>query len=384
MAGYLFQCRLALLIGLRMVKKRTNGHISIEKFDDISFDNDNYAECLMQAKHHINPKSLDDKSVDVWKTLRIWIAQFREGFLAASDARYILITTATAADGSALSLLRTGADYQSRAKAKELLIKAARESNNQKTSTGRNEFLSLEDNEIEALLERVEIIDQHTNLHDVMSEIEDELILLSPKHVSTLAAYVEGWWLGAVGKCLVEDGAATIPIQNIIIKANEIGGMFKEDTLPLVDPNLLGAKEYSLEDESNVFVKQMRIVDLQERAIQRSVKDFYRASAQRSKWARENLLLDDEVSGYDAKLKDRYERMYESEHDESTPQNSDEKKKLGRKLCLWTSQQSLDFRNVVETWITSGSFQGLSDRMEIGWHPDYIEILNTKDGGDDA
>ena len=34
LAGYLFQCRLALLINLQMAKKKPNGHISIEKFDD--------------------------------------------------------------------------------------------------------------------------------------------------------------------------------------------------------------------------------------------------------------------------------------------------------------------------------------------------------------
>ena len=222
LAGYLFQCRLALLIGLRMVKKRANGHISIEKFDDVSFDNDNFAQCLWQAKHHISPKSLDDKSVDVWKTLRIWIDQFRQGYLSVADARFILITTATASDGTALSMLRSDATESSRQAARDLLIKAAKESINQKTAIGRQTFLSLEKVEMDALLERVEIIDQHSNLHDVMSEIESELILLSPQHVASLASRLEGWWLGVVGKCLVEEGSATIPIQNIIIKANEI------------------------------------------------------------------------------------------------------------------------------------------------------------------
>jgi hypothetical protein len=380
LAGYLFQCRLALLIGLRMVKKRANGHISIEKFDDVSFDNDNFAQCLWQAKHHISPKSLDDKSVDVWKTLRIWIDQFRQGYLSVADARFILITTATASDGTALSMLRSDATESSRQAARDLLIKAAKESINQKTAIGRQTFLSLEKVEMDALLERVEIIDQHSNLHDVMSEIESELILLSPQHVASLASRLEGWWLGVVGKCLVEEGSATIPIQNIIIKANEIGSMFKEDALPVDDPEMLGAKEYSMGEESNIFVKQMRIVDLKDNVIHRGVRDYYRATAQRSKWLRESLLLDNESSQYDAKLKDLYERQYDSDFEEYSPQDEEEKRKFGRRLCLWASQQNLDFRNVVETWITAGSFHSLSERMDIGWHPDYLDILTSKDG----
>lgn len=367
-----------------MTSKKPNGQISIEKFDDISFDNDDIAECLMQSKHQIVPKSLNDKSVDVWNTFRIWIDQFKEGILSAADIRYMLITTATAAEGSAMSYLRSGATSESRDKAKLLLSEAAKSSTNQKSVAGREAFLALNDDEIDAFLSRVEIIDHHSNLIDVMTEIEGMLIMLSPNHASTLATYIEGWWLGVVGKCLIEDGSVTIPIQNIIIKANEIGNMFKADALPIDEPSLLGVKEYSAEEEENTFVKQMRMVELSENAIRRGVQDFYRASAQRSKWARESLLLDDEASKYDAGLKDRYERKSEAECEENQATTKLEQKKLGRKLCLWASQQSFDFRNVVEIWITAGSFHGLADRMEIGWHPDFIKLLETEKVNEDA
>ncbi|MCF6211034.1 MAG: hypothetical protein L3J88_05825 [Gammaproteobacteria bacterium] len=384
MAGYLFQCRLAFLLGLQMTSKKPNGQISIEKFDDISFDNDDIARCLIQAKHHVVSKSLGDKSVDIWKTFRIWISQFKEGILSASDTRYILITTATAAEGSAMSHMRPGSTQKSRDKAKLLLIDAAKSSENSTSMAGREAFLALNDDEADAFLSRVDIIDQHPNLIDVMAEIEGLLVMLSPNNVSTLATYVEGWWLGVVGKCLIEDGSATIPIQNIIIKANEISNMFKADTLPVDEPSSLGAKEYSVEEEENTFVKQMRMVELRENAIRRGVQDFYRASAQRSKWARENLLLDDEASKYDAGLKDRYERRCEAVYEEEKASTEYEQKKLGRKLCLWASQQSFDFRNVVETWITAGSFHGLADRMEIGWHPDFVNLFEAEKVDEDA
>ena len=378
MAGYLFQCRLALLLGLQMTSRKPNGHISIEKFDDISFDNDDIAGCLIQAKHHVVSKSLGDKSVDVWKTFRIWISQFKEGMLSASDIRYILITTAKAAEGSAVSYLRPGSTQESRDKAKLLLVKAARSSENSTSMAGREAFLALNDDEIDMFLSRVDIIDKHPNLIDVMAEIEGLLVMLSPDHVSTLATYVEGWWLGVVGKCLIEDGSATIPIQNIIIKANEIGNMFKADTLPVDEPSSLDVRIYSVEEEENTFVRQMRMVELSESAIRLGVQDFYRASAQRSKWARENLLLDDEASKYDAGLKDRYARKCEAEYDANKVDTENEQKTLGRKLCLWASQQSIGFRNVVEVWITAGSFHGLADRMEIGWHPEFVKLLEAE------
>lgn len=382
--GYLFQCRLALLRGLQLLKKKPNGQISIEKFDDVAFENDDIAACLIQAKHHCVPKSLSDSSVDLWKTLRIWIAQFKQGVLSASDLRFNLITTATAQPGSAMELLRPGASEAAVKDAVSLLRKAATDSANSSSEIGRAAFLALSDAEAETLLNRVDVLDRHSNLIDVMDEIEGELILLSPTHASSIASYLEGWWLGVVGKCLLTEGSAAVPVQNIIVKANEIGNMFKGDGLPVDDPASLGAKEYTIEDEAAIFVKQMRAVQLNERAIYRGVQDFYRAAAQRSKWARENLLLDGEASKYDSNLRDRFERKFDADIETITLGDDAAEAKLGRQICNWASQQEVQFRNVVETWITAGSFHGLADRLEIGWHPQYLTLLSKEKATEDA
>lgn len=384
LVGYLFQCRLALLLGLQLLKKKPNGQISIEKFDDIAFDNEDIVDCLTQAKHHCIPKSLNDFSVDLWKTIRIWIDRMNQGVLATSDMRFNLITTAAAQPGSAMELLRPGAREEAIKDAVDLLRKAATDSTNNKSEAGRESFLALTDAEAETLLQRVDVLDRHPNLVDVMDEIEGELLLLSPAHVSTVASYLEGWWLGVVGKCLVTEGSATVPVQNIIVKASEIGNMFKEDGLPLDDPASLGAKEYTIDDEAAVFVKQMRSVQLNERAIRRGVQDFYRATAQRSKWARENLLLDGEASKYDSDLRDRFERKFDAEIETVALGDKTSEARFGRQMCNWASQQEVDFRNIVETWITAGSFHGLADRLEIGWHPNYLTLLSNEKEAQDA
>jgi hypothetical protein len=384
LAGYMFQCRLALLFGLQMLKKKPNGQISIEKFDDVAFDNDDVADCLIQAKHHIAPKSLSDVSVDVWKTMRIWIEQFKQGAIMASDLRFNLITTATASSGSAMELLRPGAGADAVTEAYKLLNQAAKDSKNKDSLSGRIAFLELTLEEAETLLARISVLDCHPNLVDVMDEIEGELILLSPDHVSTVAEYLEGWWLGVVGKCLLTEGNASIPVQHIIIKASEIGNLFKQNGLPVDDPGTLGAKDYTIDDESAVFVKQMRAVKLSEKAIHRGVQDYYRAAAQRSKWARENLLLDGEASKYDSGLRDRFERKFDADVEDLNQQDDESAAKFGRQMCHWASQQEVQFRNVVETWITAGSFHSLSDRLEIGWHPDYFSLLSAPAATEDA
>ena len=172
LAGYLFQCRLALLRGLQMLKMKPNGQISIEKFDDIAFESDDMAACLIQAKHHVKPKSLSDVSIDLWKTLRIWIEKSNQGTLLAADLRFNLISTATASPGSAMELLRPEAKKIDVEKARTLLKKAASESTHKDSLPGRQAFLKLSDDEAESLLSRIDVLDRHPNLIDVVDEIE--------------------------------------------------------------------------------------------------------------------------------------------------------------------------------------------------------------------
>ncbi|MDA5095023.1 hypothetical protein O2N63_13110 [Aliiroseovarius sp. KMU-50] len=371
LAGYIFQCRLALLRGLQEAEKNPNGRISIEKFDDVAFENDDYSKCLMQAKHHVSPKSLDDKSVDVWKTIRIWLSQLQQGMLSIGSTTFALLTTSEAKVGSAMALLRPGNTQTELETALTKLKDAANNSTNKDTAKARAEFLSVPDEELLAMLNQVEVYDQHADLINVMTEIEGKLVFVAPSHQTQAASYLEGWWLGIVGKRLVENGCADIPVQHIIVKANEIGRHFGPDALPVDDPTDLGAKSYSIDDEEQVFVQQMRAVGLFDSIVKRGAEDYYRAFAQRSKWARENLILDDELTRFDAKLKDRWERKFDAELAELNDKDEEAKMALGRRVCVWTSQQDIPLRNIIESWITSGSFQGLSDRVEIGWHPDF-------------
>ena len=207
MAGYLFQCRLALLCGLQMAKRQPNGHISIEKFDDIAFEGEDFSMCLSQAKHSVNTKSMSDMSVDVWKTLSIWIDQLTQGIIAFSSTKFVLITTSEANEGSAMALLRPGVNTIFRTKCLSLLRDAARKSTNQTTADARTKFLNLSDEQALTLLNQIEVLDNHPDLVDVMAEIEGEIVLIAPSHKGQAAAYLEGWWLGIVGKCLVDDAS---------------------------------------------------------------------------------------------------------------------------------------------------------------------------------
>ncbi|RMC30128.1 hypothetical protein C9E81_22085 [Paracoccus alkanivorans] len=247
---------------------------------------------------------------------------FSAGVFQAEKTTFFLITTATAVAGSALAKLREGVSQQDRKEALDLLRQAAEESDNKMTAAARKKFLSLTDDEARLLLSRTTVYDNHPNLTDVTSDIEAELVLVAPGKTDLAAQYLEGWWLNVVGRQLIAEQSSTIPVQHIITKANEIGHTLKKDALPLDDPAALEVKEYSDGDEKRIFVRQLRAIQIADRHIESAVYDYYRAYAQRSKWARENLILENELGDYDRKLEDSWQRKLDGECIASEPQSA--------------------------------------------------------------
>jgi hypothetical protein len=369
---------LALLLAIREMKTKPNCHVSIEKFDDIAFGEDDYAHCILQAKHHIAPKDMTDLSVDVWKTLRIWIEQTQSGTFTNADTRRVLITTAVAPADGAMSKLRTGSSKADRLAAYSLLTQAAKTSTNKTSQVGREHFLKLTPAEAELLLDTITVVDRAPDLHNVFDEVVGELHILSASSADKIAEALEGWWFGAVGKRLVGADATEIPVQHIAIKAQELAALYGPKGLPVTDPEEFGEKAYQPEDEDQMYVRQMRLIQLQDNVIKRGIQDFYRSNTQRSRWARENLLLDGEVAKYERKLQDQWERRFDADCCDASTTDENGKRGMGRKVFFWASQQQVEFRNVIETWITAGTFHSLADRRKIGWHPSYHDHLGEE------
>jgi len=76
MIGYLYQVRYAMLLLLE--SENPTFKISIEKFDDIAFEDGFSPVEMIQNKHHGSAGSLTDRSVDLWKTIKVWLDQTKD------------------------------------------------------------------------------------------------------------------------------------------------------------------------------------------------------------------------------------------------------------------------------------------------------------------
>ena len=310
-------------------------------------------------------------SEDVWKTLLIWMEGAKRGVFEVSKTTYMLVTTATSPPDSAMSKLREGASEADVNASYDLLKTAAQDSANSATEGAGSAFLEMTADEAKLLLSRVVVIDNHPNLTDVFSDIVAGFNILAPTNAELAAQYLEGWWLNRVGQHLIGEDDAGIPVQHLILKAHEIGKTLTDEALPIDNPETLDIKEYSDDDETRVFVRQMRAIKITDGMVRGATSDFYRAYAQRSRWARESLILEDELSNYEEKLRDAWRRKF----DMSLRMKTKKKGFASRRVSCNTQD-----RRRFETWSRSGSPQVHIIGLLIDTKSGGIQILTVLTG----
>jgi hypothetical protein len=115
--------------------------------DDIVFETEGQPIELLQAKHHSKPANLTDTSNDLWKTIRIWVDQYKTklGF------RFYLVTTAKVANGSAAYYLQANQNRDV-SKAISRLDAISQSSTNKRNLAGYDAYRSLSSEEKEDLI----------------------------------------------------------------------------------------------------------------------------------------------------------------------------------------------------------------------------------------
>ena len=166
-------------------------------------------------------------------------------------------------------------------------------------------------------------------------------------------------------------------------KIREIAEQFGPEVLPI---DYLGAEPPTPPNpdrDNRRFVMQLKVIGVNNRRIEKAILDYYRAFEQRSRWAREELLIGVELEQYEKKLVDEWERCYLSmqddlQLDDSTATEQDWQR-FGRNVFRWVDQVAkIQIRpRVTEEYVMRGSFHLLADRNppEVWWHPQFVKRL---------
>jgi hypothetical protein len=164
---YLYQSQWPLLELLMRSADRPGCAITIERHDDVGWEQDGTPQELLQLKYHVSSqRTLGDKDSDWWRTIRAWMDAGDPG--DPNGPMLTMVTTLTAADGTAAAALRPPSpDYHA---ALQLLEEAARISTEKTFRATREAFLRLPGSEREIFVSRMRVLDASPEINVSMHE----------------------------------------------------------------------------------------------------------------------------------------------------------------------------------------------------------------------
>ena len=376
-AGYLYQCRYALLLALQHTGSHPGLLLSIEHLDDVAFENGAEAVARLQAKHQlVRAATLTDSCSDLWKTIGIWATEVASDPGKLESQKLLLVTTAEAPSGSAASLLR-GADRDEAAAHSQLLATIAK-SRSEGNAKHYGAFSALTEQAQTALLKAIQILDGSPSLADLTTPLQHELRFLAAAQSRDAALQrVEGWWWARIAEALVNPARKHIALLEVETFLDTVREAFKAANLPVDFAGAELPQSMAQSYDARTFVRQLRLVDCPPNRMARAKRDYYRAFEQRSKWSREYLVDAAELTDYERRLieqwEPRFERMIELVSASDPPADP---VKAALDLIFWVEadiQQPL--RNVTERYLATGSCHMLADDRRMGWHADYRRLL---------
>lgn len=378
--GYLAQVDYALWAMLERMDIEESFSVSIETLDDIVFHDAETDDATQkwQSKHSIDgARSLSDASVDLWKTLHNWIVE-------PSDAGVRLVLLATARAGTAVGKLRVGADRDV-AGAMAALERTARESQSEANKSYYEAFLGLSLENRKALLDRVDVIDEMADVasvaDDLMRAVRKSVI---PRRRTALVERLRGWWHARAIAHLdaVANGRADrITAAELEERLLAIADTLRDENLPIDVLDFPQPSEQEVSEDDRIFVAQLRLIAMGSQRMRKCIYDHNRAFAQRSLWQRDRLLEVGELGRYDAELIEAWERFFVPLSDKPGEEITEEELKAAALAAFGELDQS-DLapirRDVRSGFIARGSLHVIADRLEIGWHPKWIEHLQHR------
>lgn len=381
MAGYLYQVLAALLLILD--SKNDLNKLCIEKFDDVAFVETDNPKVMIQIKHQINARGkLTNTSTDLWRSINSWCDSIKTNNMDILTTSFVILTTAIAPTDSAAYFLSGQQKIRNTEKALELILIAAN-GTQETTKAFRNNFLSLSDEKQRQLISNVYIYDNSIQIKSFREELKRRIRWGTlPRFEDLICEQLEGWWFQKAIQFLCSDRTVYIDQKQVQSKVYEITSSYHEDSLPITVDPLIFPSEKDLETfgtETQVFIEQLKLIVLSEERIKRAIRDYYHAYQQRAKWVREDLLYIDELETYESQLIDEWHRLYEISNEElSDFENLDEsiKRKAGKKLYNNVENLELYIRErVTQPFIMRGTYHGLSNKLQIGWHVDFYNRL---------
>lgn len=342
--------------------------VSIEYFDDIGIERSDGKIVAVQSKSALSWNPVSDQSEDFWKTISNWIYMSEEGKIDPSKTKFV-IALSKKRNGSLSTqfmLAKTTKDYNT-------LLIMIKDRFKDKTPNTISKYL------IHFLSANQEVVKQiviNFNIeiyNDPKEEILRKLRMQEEeRNVLNIFDMMTGWLKNKI-ESLIRDK------KSAFVKGDEFRRQLFASRRILDKRFMLKsyATEPSIEETgehlTRMYVKQLELIDCNTEVKIEAISAYIKARIDRIRWADDgdvhSLSFDEFYKSIRQKWKN-VRRRIDVLHKTESPE------KKG-KLVLFECN---DFREKLEGrdvpfHFTPGCFHDCADKLEIGWHDDYLRRL---------
>lgn len=382
--GYYYQIRYGLW---HILQGKEEFKIAIEKTDDIETVDSDGLRAMLQLKHHTGQNaSLTDSSKDLWKTIRAWSNNLYTGKFSLIDTSLLLVTNAKAAPNSILSLLCLN-DKRNPKEAKKRISEFLQRTKSQETKDLAKVYIDcLTEQQRDELINAICVLDLSYSITEIPDVVKSSFTTAHKKHHDAIYQSIEGWWFNRVVNHLSDKSGSFITRFEVQTELSDINEQLKMDGLPSRFKDEQVPADTNVSEDKRQFVRQLRVLDINERRILHAIRDYYRAVSERSYWLRTNLLFDQDLDTYHDRLVEKWDDYVAIQQDKFKRESGklvddadeDECKLLGEDIYEYIRGLKIPVKreNPYEH-VTRGSYHILADHNppKVWWHPQFHKML---------
>jgi hypothetical protein len=367
---------------VHLLRAEHGDHICLEVFEDVGTEKGDGTVIAEQNKSNLVTNPLTDRSLQFWKTMGNWIDAVQDSVLDPEKTTFVIYTS-NPAGGTIAQSFHDAVDIDSAKAAISNAETLLGSSSSDKDGVGKEDTSYIKHLRIVLAGDRDSLVQMIIRFRlDVgKGHPHDELPtlflakLVSEDAYEDVVRWSHGWVKQRVDRLLEAREPARVSqseFHNALLNYVQ-----RHDRLDILRSFAKKPSDEQIDDELSFrdYVRQLRLIDMDDVDVLAAINDFLRAATDRTTWAERGMIGVDSVEEMASEL----EQAWRNRKDRNAIAFSDKTDtQRGRLLygdCLAHSTK-LDRQETPEHFVR-GSWHVLSDDRTIGWHPHYTSELDS-------
>ncbi len=362
-----------------LMKAGSDDVVSLEYFEDVGVEKADGHRLAEQDKSYLSSNPLADRSVVLWKTIRNWVEAARSGTLLPDSTQFVIY--APKATMGAIAAAINGAQTLTQANDAIALARSTLSTRDGlDIAANAKEHVELVFNADQTLIANIfRRIIVETDAESPSEALKALFLekLIGEESFGVVITWAHGWVKERLDRFLESRQIARLstkdfhrPLLNFVRTHDRINILRSVAGKP---DNTAVANEMEVRD----YVRQLRIIDMDDSDVLSAVNDFLSAAIDRTTWSDQGMISAESLDTLESDLLLTWRNKRKRTQIGFADKDEKAQGQLTYIDCLEHTAR-VDGLDTPTSFIR-GSWHALADDLTIGWHPQYQSLVTQTD-----